>query len=80
MKIKPYYEPTNRSIIDDKALSELEKLKVKCVCGHTKIMPVYLDTTICNFCKRKIYNNTKMYFMYKVRKARKEIENNEDKN
>jgi hypothetical protein len=74
MKIKAYYEPMTKNIIDEKALSELEKLKVKCVCGHTKIMPVYQDYAICNFCKRKMYNNTKMYFMYKLRK---EINKNE---
>ena len=74
MKNKKYYEPTIKNIIDEKALSELEKLKVKCECGHTKIMPVYQDTAICEFCKRKIYNNTKMYFMYKLRK---EIKKNE---
>ena len=74
MKNKKYYEPTIKNIIDEKALSELEKLKVKCECGHTKIMPVYQDTAICKFCKRKIYNNTKMYFMYKLRK---EIKKNE---
>lgn len=77
MRIKEYYEPMTKNIIDEKALSELEKLKVKCVCGHTKIMPVYQDTTICTYCKRKIHNNTKMYFMYKLRK---EINKNESKN
>ena len=74
MKIKPYYEPMTKNIIDEKALSELEKLKVKCECGHTKIMPVYQESTICNFCGRKIKNNTKLHFMYKLRK---EINKNE---
>ena len=74
MKIKPYYEPMSKNIIDEKALSELEKLKVKCVCGHTKIMPVYQETAICTFCGKKLKNNTKMYFMYKLRK---EINKNE---
>lgn len=68
MMIKAYYEPVTKNIVDDKALSELEKLKVLCVCGHKTIMPVYQDFAICKYCKRKLYNNTKLYFMYKVRK------------
>ena len=73
MKIKPYYEPT-KGIIDEKALSEFEKLKVQCVCGHKTIMPVYQDSTICSFCGKRIKNNTKLYFLYKLRK---EINKNE---
>lgn len=59
------------SIIDEKALSQLEELKVECSCGHKTIMPVYLDTTICSYCKKRIKNNTKLYFMYKLRKELK---------
>ena len=63
-----------KNIIDPKALSELEKLKVQCDCGHKVVMPVYLDTMICDYCGRKIRNNTKSYFMYKMRK---ELQKNE---
>ena len=75
MRIKEYYEPLTKNIIDEKALSELEKLKVKCECGHTKIIPVYQDYVICRFCKRKVYNNTRLYFMYKMRKELRKYEN-----
>lgn len=65
---KTYYENKIKNIIDPKALSELEKLKVKCPCGHSMVMPVYLDYMICDYCGRKVLNNTKLHFMYKVRK------------
>ena len=68
------YEYKTKNIIDEKALTELEQLKVKCVCGHTQIMPVYQDKTICTHCNKKIKNNTKLYFLYKMRKALKKNE------
>lgn len=64
----------HKGITDEKALTELEQLKVKCVCGHTQVMPVYLDKKICSFCGRKVINNSKLYFLYKLRK---EIRKNE---
>ena len=73
MKNKKRFEPP-KGIVDEKALSELENLKVKCVCGHKMIMPVYLDSTICTYCGKKVKNNTKLYFLYKLRK---EINKNE---
>lgn len=69
-----YYELKVKNIIDEKALSELENLKVKCECGHSIIMPVYKDVQICDHCGRKIKNNTKLYFKYKLRKELNKIE------
>ena len=51
---------------------ELSLLKVKCKCGHVIVMPVYVDTIICRWCKRKVKNNTLAYFKYKIRKKVKE--------
>ena len=68
MKIKSYYEPMHKQITDNKALSELEELKVECVCGRKVIMPVYIDSVICKHCGNKIQNDSKLYFMYKMRK------------
>jgi Zn finger protein HypA/HybF involved in hydrogenase expression len=52
--------------------SEMANLKVTCKCGHKEIMPVYVDKTRCSHCNRTLYNNTKAYFKYKMRK---ELEN-----
>ena len=60
----------------EKLQDNLAELRVKCQCGHTKTMPVFLDSTICNQCGNKIKNNTKAYFMYKLRKELKKNEKN----
>jgi len=75
MEKKNWYD--KKQIIDEKALTELSNLLVKCQCGHTMIMPVYQDKTICKYCGKKVLNNTKLYFMHKMRK---EIKKNEKSN
>lgn len=54
--------------VDEKFLSEMEELKVRCTCGHTMILPVYTDKTICTYCGKTNYNNTRLHFKYKIRK------------
>lgn len=67
----------HKQIIDKKAQSKLDKLNVKCkVCGHTIFMEVQRDYKICGYCKNKVLNNTKEYFIYKLRK---EIEKNNER-
>ena len=52
---------------------KLKHLLVRCKkCGHTMLMPVQMDYTICTHCGNKVLNNTMLYFKYKLRK---EIEN-----
>ena len=46
----------------------MEELKVKCTCGHTTVMPVFVDKKICSYCGNIVKNNTKAYFIYKMRK------------
>ena len=56
-------------------LNKLQDLKVKCLnCGHSSVMPVFVDTKICSHCKHKVINNSKEYFNYKLRKMVKEKE------
>ena len=55
--------------------NELSKLRVKCSCGHTKTIPVFLDKVRCNYCGKTVYNNTKLHFMYKMNKLLKEKKN-----
>lgn len=57
-------------------LKDIEKertyaqFKVKCKCGHVVAIPVYVDETICTWCKHKLKNNTKEHFKYKLRKEK----------
>ena len=30
-------------------------IKSKCKCGHTKVIPVYVDRILCNYCGHWIY-------------------------
>lgn len=53
---------------DIKILEMYQSLKVKCKCGHTQVMPVFIDTANCKHCGRKLHNNTHEYFKYKLRK------------
>ena len=53
---------------DTKILEMYSSIKVKCKCGHSQVIPVFMDVANCSFCGKKIHNNTKLYFKYKMRK------------
>ena len=47
---------------------KLAKLKVKCKhCGHTKVIPKFLDKVICNWCGHAIYRDPKKEFEERLR-------------
>ena len=53
---------------DTLKLKRYADIKVKCKhCGHTNVMPVFVEERICSWCKRKIKNNSKGHFIYKLR-------------
>ena len=54
--------------IDIRLIDKMADLTVKCSCGYSIIMPVYVDAYICNYCGNKVMNNTREHFMYKIRK------------
>jgi ribosomal protein L37AE/L43A len=54
---------------DTKRIETYTNIKVKCPrCGHTQVIPVYLDSNNCSYCGKKLRNNTRLYFKYKLRK------------
>lgn len=62
----------HKQIVDKKVQQELDKLNVKCkFCGHTMFMKVQQDFKICTHCRRKVLNNSKAYFIYKLQKTMK---------
>jgi hypothetical protein len=69
MKYKKKYIQDLETLQDN-----LEQLKVKCSCGHTKVMPAFVDSVICNYCGKRLHNNTKAHFLYKLRKELKRNE------
>lgn len=53
---------------DNLRLNRYSDIKVKCKhCGHTNVMPVFVEERICSWCKNKVTNNTKAHFIYKLR-------------
>jgi len=80
MNVKGYYEPVSNRLVDDKVFSEFEKIKVKCICGHKTVMPVYIDKTTCSYCHRTLKNNSQAYFVYKLRKVMKKNEKTDNCN
>lgn len=51
---------------------EYSKLMIQCpYCQHKNMMPVYDEKRICYWCGKLIKNNSKAYFIYKIRKINK---------
>ena len=70
---KEWWEKINTFKKERKEADYFKPLKVKCKCGHVVTLPAYVDEIICTWCKKKIKNNTKAHFIYKLR-IMKEIE------
>lgn len=45
--------------------------QTKCICGHSVFIIPEKEYLICSWCKRKIKNNTKGHFIYKMQKLLK---------
>lgn len=52
-------------LYDDK----IKDCKAKCECGHVVIMPITQDKMLCIYCGRMIRNNSKAYFMHKLKET-----------
>ena len=47
--------------------NEKERLKVACkVCGRRKVIPVYVDRLLCDWCNHWIYREPNIEFKYKL--------------
>lgn len=67
-KPRSYYSVKDRQWInDDKVLSDLKELTVKCKCGKSVTFIYKQPYKICSECGRKVLNTTKAYFKYKLK-------------
>lgn len=67
-KVRSYNSVKDRQWIkDDKILSDIKDLTVKCKCGKSITFLHLQDYKICPDCGRKILNSTKAYFKYKLK-------------
>lgn len=55
---------TNKEI--KKYADEMAKLKVKCSCGHSVIVPAFVDRKLCRYCHRYVYKDPQTEFRYKM--------------
>ena len=67
-KVRSYNSVKDRQWIkDDKILSDIKDLTVKCKCGKSITFLHLQDYKICPDCGRKVINTTKAYFKYKLK-------------
>ena len=52
---------------DTKRFDEMNKLKVKCKCGHSEIIIKSVDRKICSWCKHWVYRTPQIEFKYKIK-------------
>lgn len=48
--------------------------KVKCCCSHTFVIRPDREYGICNYCYRKVKNNSLAHFRYKLLRVQKQID------
>ena len=66
---------TKKEIIESE---NYDSIRVYCPnCKHKNTIPVQVDSKICHWCKKKIMNNTRSHFTYKLNKLMKEGKENE---
>ena len=49
-----------------------DKIRIKCKCGHSLIIPVFVDKQICSWCGHLVYRNKKLEFKVTLAKKIKE--------
>lgn len=52
-----------------KIMNELAKIKHKCECGHTVIVPNKVDFVYCDYCFKRVYRNDFMKFKHNLLRA-----------
>lgn len=43
------------------------KITKKCKCGHSVVMPVFVDKKICSYCGNLIFKDKKTEDLYRIR-------------
>ena len=50
-------------------MNELDKSRYYCKCGHSLIMPVWVDRQICSWCGKYVYKDKETEFRYMMKGA-----------
>lgn len=62
-----------------KTMDELEKNRHYCKCGHSMIIPYWVDRQLCSFCGNYVYQNKEIEFKYKLKGMIKNVNEQEKK-
>lgn len=52
---------------DTKRHNVFTNLTIKCKCGHSIFMPLYVKKTICTHCRNLVFRDSKEEFEYRLR-------------
>ena len=52
-------------------MSEYDKAKYKCRCGHKMIIPPKMDKVVCDWCGKYVFKDKKKEFEYRLREKMK---------
>ena len=52
---------------------EYEKVRYKCKCGHSVIIPAWVDKQLCNWCGNYVYKDKKDEFKNKLKEMSKRV-------
>ena len=52
-------------------MREYDKVKYKCKCGHSVIIPVWVDKNVCDWCGNYVFRDKKKEFEYRVKEKMK---------
>ena len=65
------------SILNDEEYERLsreyEKVRYKCKCGHSVIIPAWVDKQLCNWCGNYVYKDKKDEFKNKLKEMSKRL-------
>lgn len=65
------------SILSDEEFERLsreyEKVRYKCKCGHSVIIPTWVDKQLCNWCGNYVYKDKKDEFKNKLKEMSKRL-------
>lgn len=53
-----------------------DKIKMKCSCGHSLVIPVFVDKQVCSWCGHYVYRDKKLEFKENlIKRLRRKDEN-----
>jgi ribosomal protein S27AE len=55
-------------------MTSMSKIKRYCKCGHSVIMPKFVDKQLCDWCNNYVFKDKITEFIYRTKEAKNRIE------